>query len=192
MIYKELVKKIADLDWKKASPGDIILLSRCTAKEFADSLRFGVTLYPDDTRLMEMVSGELKTDNMTFEDYVAKGDHWEFLEHFINKYTITPSKPEISPAMSDYVAFVESLPDTDRAMTVFSREEELTSIFRKIVNAHDWDSIGFGFYKYYLEQHILFDSGEGGHHHLTQHFPMHEPTLDTFYQARLNLYQSLF
>jgi hypothetical protein len=77
-------------------------------------------------------------------------------------------------------------------MTVFSREEELTLIFEKIVAAHDWDTLGFGFYKYYLKQHILFDSGDSGHAHLTKHFPMHEPTLEKFYKARLDLYTSLF
>ena len=135
MGYKEIVRKIAELDWGKASPGDIVLLSRCTAKEFATSLRFASKVYQNDDRLSEMMAGELKTENMIFEDYAKTGDHWEFLEHFINKHDIRPSKPELETAMDEYNGFVESLADADRAMTVFSREEELTSIFEKIVSS---------------------------------------------------------
>ncbi|HEY4482929.1 MAG TPA: hypothetical protein VI953_02020 [Candidatus Paceibacterota bacterium] len=192
MGYKEIVRKIAELDWGKASPGDIVLLSRCTAKEFATSLRFASKVYQNDDRLSEMMAGELKTENMIFEDYAKTGDHWEFLEHFINKHDIRPSKPELETAMDEYNGFVESLADADRAMTVFSREEELTSIFEKIVSARDWDNLGLGFYRYYLKQHILFDSGDKGHAWLTKHFPLHEGTLEKFYEARLKLYSALF
>lgn len=139
-----------------------------------------------------MASGELQTDNMALEDYSKKGDHWEFLEHFIAKYKIMPVRSSITDAMKEYVHLVEELADADRAMTVFSREEELALIFEKIIAAHDWDALGFGFYKYYLKQHILFDSGEKGHAYLTKHFPMNEPTLEKFYTMRLQLYSSLF
>ncbi len=192
MNHKEIVQQIAGLNWSKANPGDIILLSHTTAKEFATSLRFGISLYPNDERLKEMASGELETDNMSFEDYNKKGDHWEFLDHFVTKYNITPTKSALLDAMRRYVTEVEALSESDRAMTVFSREEELALIFEKIVTAHDWDALGLGFYKYYLKQHILFDSGENGHAWLTQHFPMHESTLINFYTIRLNLYGALF
>ncbi len=194
MSYKDLVKKIADLDWAKASPGDIILLSRGTAVEFADSLRVATHLYPKDERLAEMVQGELKTDNMRFEDYKKKGDHWEFLDYFIHKLQIVASKDGLALAIKKYSDVVENFSDTDRAMTVFSREEELTLIFKKILQAHDWDGLGFGFYRHYLESHILFDSGAKGHHYLTQHFPIHEheDVLERFYKIRLNLYSVLF
>ena len=129
---------------------------------------------------------------MIFNDYTKKGDHWEFLDHFIAKYKITPTKTALPKAMADYVNAVEKFSDSDRAMTVFSREEELTLIFEKITVAHDWDALGLGFYKYYLKQHIFFDSGTHGHAWLTKHFPAHEPTLEKFYIIRLGLYSSLF
>lgn len=191
MNHKIIVQQIANLDWAKASPTDIILLSLCTAKEFAASLRLAVSLYPNDERLKEMVSGELETDNMPFEDYTKKGDHWEFLDHFIKKHGITSTSPKLQSAMDEYVRGVEAFSDTERAMTIFSREEELTGIFEKIVAAHDWDALGLGFYAYYLRQHIFFDSGDKGHAWLTKHFPMHEPTLVEFYKIRLSLYASL-
>lgn len=192
MAYKELVHQIANLHWEKARPEDLILLSRGTAVEFASSLRLALMLYPNDTRLADMASGELKTTNIEFDDYRRAGDHWEFLDYFIHKLPIEPSGEKIALAIRDYTDAVEDFPAEERAMTVFSREEELTLIFRKIVKAHDWDALGYGFYKHYLESHILFDSGDGGHHHLTEHFPLHEDVLDRFYEIRFKLYASLF
>jgi hypothetical protein len=192
MAYKDLIQQIANLDWASVDPGDIVLLSRCTAIEFADSLRRALVLYPTDTRLLEMAAGELATDNMVFEDYAAKGDHWEFLDFFIKKYNITPLNTRILQVCDEYTQGVESLSDGDRAMTVFSREEELTAIFHKILAAFDWQHSDMAFYKYYLERHIMFDSGDTGHAYLTSHFPLHENVLVHFYTSRLNLYQCLF
>ena len=192
MAYKELIQEIADLPWKTANPADLIFLSRGTALEFAASLREAVKLHPEDLRLKEMAEGELSTVNMTYEDYVGPGDHWEFLDHFIRKAAITPSSAEVSASVLEYAAAVEEMSTEDRAMTVFSREEELTFIFRRIIDAFDWDALGYGFYRYYLESHVLFDSGDGGHHHLTRHFPLHADVLDRFYRIRLKLYQLLF
>lgn len=192
MKYKQLVQQIADLPWEKASPADLILLSRGTAIEFAASLRRAMEIYADDSRLREMAEGELKTGNMTYGDYTSSGDHWEFLDHFIKKLDIKPSSEHLLLAIRDYTDALEEGPPEERAMTVFSREEELTLIFRKIVKAHDWDALGYGFYRHYLESHILFDSGDGGHHHLTKHFPLHEAVLDKFYTIRLKLYMALF
>ncbi|KND46826.1 MAG: hypothetical protein AB199_00095 [Parcubacteria bacterium C7867-004] len=159
--------------------------------EFASSLRLAGDVYPDDPLLQEMSEGELKTDNIVFESYHQIGDHWEFLDHFIQKLNIQPSLEAVSLAIRDYTDSVEEFPSLERAMTVFSREEELTLIFRRIVKAHDWDALGYGFYRYYLESHILFDSGNGGHHHLTKHFPLHPAVLERFYTIRLALYQAL-
>lgn len=192
MTYKDLVHQIADLPWEKASPADLVLLSLGTAKEFASSLREAARLYPEDPRLAEMISGELATDNMQFEDYTTPGDHWQYLDHFVRKYSIEPSSENITNTVREYTTSVETMAPEDRAMTVFSREEELTLIFQKIVDAHDWDALGYGFYRHYLESHILFDSGDGGHHHLTEHFPLHEDVLVRFYEIRLRLYSVLF
>jgi len=192
MNHKDIVKEIAALDWASADPRDIIILSHCTAQEFSQSLRLTKKVYPDDKRLEEMMAGELQTDNMAYEDYTKKGDHWEFLDHFVRKLGLVSQTPELKKAMERYLLAVASLSEAERAMTIFSREEELAGIFEKILVAHDWEALGYGFYKYYLSQHILFDSGDNGHAWLTKHFPVHEPVLEKFYKDRLTLYRSLF
>jgi hypothetical protein len=193
MSYKNTVQKIADLPWEKADPGDLIFLARGTAIEFASSLRKAVTLYPDDKMLSQMVNGELMTDNLSFEDYQQKGDHWQYLDYFVIKHNIKASCLNVQNAIDQYIVAMETLfTAEERAMTVFSREEELVHIFEEITSRVDWNSLAFSFYKNYLDSHIEFDSGEEGHHHLTEHYPLFPDTLERFYAIRLKMYQSLF
>lgn len=162
--------------------------------EFAESLRCAITAYPQNQNLDEMAGGELKTNNLSFEDYSTYGDHWEFLNHFCAKHGINVVSvgDKCFFAQKDYQRAVRSLGDNKvRAMTIFSREQELPDIFHKIVDAHDWDALGLGFFKYYLDRHIAIDSADGGHGDLTKDFEMDEDILLKFYQIRLNLYRSL-
>lgn len=192
MSYKEIIQEIINLPWERAKPEDIIFLSRCTAVEFAESLRLAKKLYSDDERLKLMMEGELETDNMSYGDYSTSGDHWEFLDYFVKKFGLEYSSSKVKDAADEYTRNLQTMSDEDRVMTVFSREEELTNIFRKIIDSHDWEGLGYGFYKHYLESHIIFDSGEEGHHYLTKHFPLHDEVLNKFYEVRLKLYKSLF
>jgi hypothetical protein len=137
MGYKDIVLEITRLPWQDALPQEIILVSHCTAKEFATSLRLAQKLYPDDDRVREMIDGELETDNMVFEDYQKRGDHWEFLDHFIAKHSIASDRTALKNAIEVYTSAVDGLSDIHRAMTIFSREEELTLIFQRLVTAHD-------------------------------------------------------
>lgn len=95
-------------------------------------------------------------------------------------------------ARKEYQDAVEALGDNKvRAMTIFSREQELPDIFKNILAAHDWEALGLGFYKYYLERHMELDSQDGGHAELTKGFELDEAVLEKFYQIRLDLYKAL-
>lgn len=191
--YKEIVREIENLPWHKFSPTEIIYVSYCTAVEFAESLRRALVVYPDNENLLEMASGELDTRNLSYQDYSNRGDHWEFLEHFCKKQEngIIPSV-NVLGACRDYRSIVNSFNNNERAMTIFSREQELPNIFNKILVAHDWQKLNLGFYKYYLERHIDLDSKDGGHADLTRDFFLDDKKLEAFYEARLDLYKSLY
>jgi hypothetical protein len=193
MECKKIVREIENLPWNKFSPTEIIYVSYCTAVEFAESLRKALVVYPDNKNLIEMASGELDTRNLSYKDYNNRGDHWEFLEHFCRKQEngIIPSVSLVD-ACKYYHSIVNSFNNNERAMTIFSREQELPSIFNKILVAHDWEKLNLGFYKYYLERHIELDSKDGGHGDLTKDFFLDDKKLDAFYKSRLELYKSLY
>lgn len=190
--YKKVVEQIKNLNWEKLGPSDIqrvMYLSYIAATEFAESLRIAQTLYPNNHNLQEMVEGELQTTNLSFEDYSAKGDHADFLEHFLMKNNLV-NDGDLKESGEKYLAECRRLPDHVRTMTVFSREEELPGIFERILQAPDWSADGLAAFQYYLKRHIALDSQEGGHADLTKEFPVND-SVKPFYETRLNLYRPI-
>lgn len=192
MQHTVAIGQIRDLDWKSFDPLSIIFVSQYTAQEFAASLRKTLELFPDAPTLVEMAEGELQTDNLRYCGYDKVGDHADFLQHFLNG---SNAEDQVVSAYKDYNNAVEALRADERAMTIISREQELPGIFEKILSAHDWDALGFGFYRYYLNRHIEIDSKEGGHGDLTvqfsqgKSFELKPDILDCFWNARLDLYR---
>lgn len=192
-MYKEVISQITNLPWMQYDPKIIIYFSWCSAVEFAESLRCALKMYHENTNLQQMAYGELKTNNLSFDDYHQKGDHSEFLLHFCRKSGISYDSfdNKFRDAKNIYFQNVRKFSDNARAMTVFSREHELPNIFEEILASHQWNKLGFGFYEYYLERHIELDSEEGGHANLVADFETDDKVLLEFYKARLELYQSL-
>lgn len=192
--YKQIVEEIKNLAWEKLSAKELqelMYLGAVAAVEFAEALRVALTLYPKDSNLLAMAAGELETDNLVLEDYSARADHLEFLKHFLKKYNLEQAvSPETVIAGATYISECRKLSAETRAMSVFSREEELSNIFNKILQAPDWDAPGLEAYKYFLERHIHIDTDEGGHHDMVKKFPI-DNSIAQFYSARLDLYKSI-
>ena len=195
MEYKKIIDQILGLPWQRLDTNGLFRLmqaSYCSAIEFADSLRITQQLYPDHARITEMVSGELKTNNLQFGEYKNKvGDHWEFLGFFLQQVAL--SSPQGLLACHKYTNDVTSMSPEVRAMTIFSREAELPGIFQKILENLNWQlkdlPMSLKAFQYYLMRHVELDSAEGvGHANLIVEFPIDDSVL-LFYKARLQLYQ---
>jgi hypothetical protein len=190
--YKQVVQEIKDLNWENLDSHDLqrlMHLSHVSAVEFAEALRIANRLYPEDGELKEMSAGELETQNLEFEGYKAPGDHAEFLQHFLEKYGLS-NDPDLMNHGEEYLKACRQLPDEVRAMTIFSREEELSGIFERVLEAKDWSADGLPAFQYYLRKHIELDSHAGGHHDLTKKFPIDEKVAP-FYEARLEMYKAI-
>lgn len=189
---KEVVGKIKALNWENLSRDELVVvwyLSYVAAVEFAEALRIALRLYPDHPGLKAMAYGELKTRNLALEDFRSPGDHHEFLAHFLAKHDVTAKmERELGEHAARYMAVCRSLSDEVRAMTVFSREEELSGIFARMLQASDWSAPGLYAFRHYLSRHIVFDSGTGGHHDLISSFPVDDQVLP-FYEARLETFK---
>jgi hypothetical protein len=145
--------------------------------------------HPDNANLRAMANGELQTTNLRFDGYARAGDHADFLAHFLHAHDI-PGDAVLHRHAEDYLLACRALNAPVRAMSVFSREEELSGIFREILQAPDWSTPGLDAFHFYLSQHILFDSTDGGHHDLTRDFEV-DDRLVPFYTARLATYRSI-
>lgn len=168
-----------------------MLISQAAAVEFAESLRIALQLDPANLDLRAMAAGELQTDNLQFEEYRAVGDHSDFLTYFIAKTGVQPTQ-ETAAAIAHYLTACRTLRDETRAMSIFSREQELPGIFDRIVNNPNLAATpalqAFG---YYLRAHIALDSSEGGHGQLTQSMPIDPESVLAFWRARLDLYRAI-
>jgi len=194
-MYRDVVSQIKNLPWNTYDPKKIIFCSLYSALEFAESLKCALEVFPENQELLKMASGEIQTDNLVFDDYNKSGDHWQFLDHFCqdqkSRIFTEIHWTNLSKYCETYYTAVSNMPKKQRAMTIFSREQELPTIFNEILKSHDWESLRLGFFKYYLERHIELDSAEGGHGELTKDFELEDNLLLTFYTARLAMYKGL-
>ena len=190
--YKLVVEQIKHLNWSNLDTSELTkvwYLSWVAAVEFAEALRIALDLYPDHRGLAKMARGELNTKNLFLDDYHQAGDHHEFLEHFLKKHDVINQMDETLVQQGvEYLNACRNLSSADRAMTVFSRELELSGIYARILDAPDWSAPGLYAFRHYLVKHIQFDSGTGGHHDLTSDFPVDDHVLP-FYEARLESFR---
>lgn len=190
--HKAIVRKIRSLPFEDMTGRElqqVWYLSWVAAVEFGEALRLSLKLYPDHPGLQEMAIGELETANLALEDFQHEADHHEFLEYFLRKHDVMDEmEAEMGADAQAYLAACRALDPHTRAMTVFSREEELAGIFARFLDAKDWSAPGLYAFKHYLTTHIVLDSSEGGHHDLISDFPV-DDSVRPFYAARLNSFK---
>ncbi|QQR92480.1 MAG: DUF3050 domain-containing protein [Candidatus Iainarchaeum archaeon] len=193
--YQRTIQQITLLPWEKLDEKgflSLMVLSAFNALEFAASLRIAISLYPKDKDLAEMARGELQTNNLAFGDYKKRGDHAEFLWHFIEKHQLECLvDKEVFAIGKKYTEAVNRLPKSLRAMSIFSREDVLSPIFARIIQSMPYKTPPLKAYEYYLRRHIYLDSSAGGHRDLTSNFALSN-VLGRFYRIRLQAYQALF
>ncbi len=190
--YKEVVEKIRNLNWKNLNGVELqqlMRLSYVSAREFAEALRIAVQLYPDNQNLKALAEDELQATNLSFDGYNKPGDHADFLGHFLEKNDLK-GDDNLTRYGDAYRQACRPLEDRIRAMTVFSREEELPGIFERILEARDWSAKGLPAFRYYLTSHIALDRGKSGHAKLTREFPV-DDSIRPFYKARLEMYRAI-
>jgi hypothetical protein len=192
MKYKQIVNAIKNLRWERLSEEDLqklMILSAYAAVEFAESLQIALKIYPENEELRQMARGELNTDNLRFMGYTNKGNHADFLKYFIDKHALQRKiSTLVSKAGEKYLESVRKLPKEVRAMSIFSREQELPGIFERILEAKNWKAPGLAEFRYYLEKHILLDSKEGGHADLVEDFLI-DDRMKEFYKIRMEMYR---
>lgn len=195
MDYKIIVRKIVDLPWQTLDQEKLhalMFLSAHAAQEFAASLRIALRHFSWHEGLKKMATGELQTDNMRFGSYQESGDHADFLWHFVHECNLHLAVSEkIFNTGEAYLGQVEKLPEMVRAMSIFSREHEMSLVYKNILQAPAWNTPALQAYRHYLERHVELDSEKGGHDELVADLPVTDAVAD-FYRLRLDMYQCIF
>jgi hypothetical protein len=142
--------------------------------QFRENLEIACAQHPHDAKLAELYAGECATDNLSpWPGIAAAGErmnHDEFM-HRLLKFHPVDRDDQLGQAGLDYLDKVRSIDDTARAASIASYEDGgLSRVFGAMLRAPRWDGAGPRAFRFFLEQHIRFDSEDGaGHGSLSRH-----------------------
>jgi hypothetical protein len=186
---ESVFQAIRSLAWERMNPHHIVWVTCQMGQEYAESVRIAEKLYSNDPVVLHFVSEELETDNLSYGEYVQRGDHWKFLEYFLTRGESFVTPEELQRVVVAANARIGLFSPRERAMTVFLREQQGSREKHRILAAHDWDGLGLGYFRYYLERHIELDSQEGGHGSLAERFVIDPVVAQRFYEIRFSIYE---
>jgi hypothetical protein len=177
--YRLIVNDIAGLDWAALSREELRIAAYAYyffSVQFREGLELACALNPWDTRLMELRTGEIDTDNLSpFPGIAEPGermDHDEFMLRIVGISELGErAHTHVGLLGQAYLETTRRLPERTRAIAVASYEDGgLEAVFRAMLTAPDWQHPSLAAFQHFLVEHIRFDSDEGaGHGALSRH-----------------------
>ncbi|HVC52575.1 MAG TPA: hypothetical protein VND87_11185 [Stellaceae bacterium] len=175
--FEAVIDEICRLRWEVLTAAELMQIAKAYyyfSIQFRENLEIACRLHPADPQLQRLREGECDTDNLSpwpgVTEIREKLDHDEFMRRLLAFQTIARDD-ELSGVGQSYLALARSLDDAVRAASIASYEDGgLTRVFNAILRVTEWRGAGPGAFKFFLEQHIRFDSDDGeGHGALARH-----------------------
>ena len=175
--YEDVIERICQLPWTSLSGGELLAVANSYyyfSIQFRENLQIACKLYPNDCKLKELFVEECYTDNLSpWPGVAAAGerlDHDEFMRRALSLQAV-PSADYLRLIGTSYLGRVRAVSDLARAKSIASYEDGgLSSVFMAILNAPCWEGAALQAFRFFLEQHVKFDSAiEGGHGALSRH-----------------------
>jgi hypothetical protein len=169
--FPRVIDEICSLDWEGVGWPEVDEIAHAYyyfSIQFRENLEAACRLYPHDEKLKALREGECGTDNLSpWPGVAAPGErlnHDEFMRRLLVVGAVEPSG-KVALLGRSYVETARSLDDATRASSIASYEDGgLTRVFSAMLRASDWRGAVAGGFRHFLEQHILFDSDDGGGH----------------------------
>lgn len=183
--FESVIDGICAMPWERLSGDDIL----CVAKayyffsiQFRENLEIACGLRPRDANLQSLRQGECDTDNLSpYPGVAAPGerlDHDEFMKRLL---TMQPLDADsfIDNLGRAYLGRMRDMAPMARATSIASYEDGgLSRVFAAMLRAPDWQGPGQQAFRFFLEQHIRFDTDDdGGHGSLSRHLPLSDSIL---------------
>jgi hypothetical protein len=174
-----IIDEICSLNWSALTEEDLTSVAWAYyyfSIQFRESLEIVCTLHPEDTNLQQLRREECDTDNLSPWPGVAKTgermNHDEFMRRLLLLSPIIEARQSaLSEIGRSYLTETRAADLPVRASSIASYEDGgLERIFRAFLEAPSWDTPLLRAFKWFLTQHIRFDSdAEGGHGALSRH-----------------------
>jgi hypothetical protein len=175
--YDNVITTICSLSWDRLTSEEVLQVAKAYyyfSIQFRENLEIACQLRPGDPKLAALRLGECDTDNLSpWPEVTAPGeklDHDEFMRRLLALQPV-PDEESLEALGANYLSQVRAVDDHARACSIASYEDGgLSRVFSAMLRAQRWYGPGQRAFRFFLEQHILFDTDDaGGHGSLSRH-----------------------
>lgn len=183
--FPAVIDEICGMRWEVLDAGEVMQVAKAYyyfSIQFRENLEIACRLRPDDALLKKLTEGECNTDNLSpFPGICTLGEklnHDEFMRRLLAFQPIDCDHA-LTLLGEAYLEGTRALGDLPRAASIASYEDGgLSRVFGAMLRARDWRGAGPVAFRYFLEEHIHFDTDDDeGHGALSRHLPVDDAIL---------------
>ena len=176
-VFDSVIDGICRMAWGDLDSDDVMRVAKAYyyfSIQFRENLEIACARLPDDEKLAELYAGECDTDNLSpWPGVAAPGErmnHDEFMRRLLTFHRVDRDD-RLSEAGQAYLDKTRNIDDAARAASIASYEDTgLSRVFGAMLRAPHWYGKGQRAFRFFLEEHIRFDSDDGaGHGSLSRH-----------------------
>lgn len=176
-VFENVIDQICEMSWEKISSDEVLKVAKVYyyfSIQFRENLAIACDLLPSDEKLSRLYREECDTDNLSpYPGITAVGeriDHDEFMRRLLLIQPIE-QEAELEKAGNAYLEQIHNINSFVRAQSIASYEDGgLNSVFSAMLRAPVWRGAGQQAFRFFLEQHIRFDTdADAGHGALSRH-----------------------
>ncbi|HXC29304.1 MAG TPA: hypothetical protein VNV38_15205 [Stellaceae bacterium] len=184
-VFHSVIDGICRMKWDELNSDEVMRVATAYyffSVQFRESLEVARDRHPDDEKLAELWEGECDTDNLSpWPGIAAAGErmnHDEFMRRVLELHPAGRDRRLIAAGLA-YLQKTRALDPAARAASIASYEDGgLSSVFGAMLRAPHWYGAGQRAFRFFLEEHIRFDSDDGaGHGQLSRHLPADDRVL---------------
>jgi hypothetical protein len=183
--FPAVIDEICGMRWEAIGAAEVLQVAKAYyyfSIQFRENLEIACRIRPGDALLQKLSEGECDTDNLSpFPGVCAGGEklnHDEFMRRLLAFQPIDRDHA-LTVLGEAYLDGVRALDDLPRAASIASYEDGgLSRVFAAMLRARDWHGAGPVAFRYFLEEHIRFDTDDDeGHGALSRHLPVDDSIL---------------
>ena len=176
-VFDSVIDSICRMAWADLDGDEIVRVAKAYyyfSIQFRENLEIACAQHPDDPLLAELHKGECDTDNLSpWPGVAAPGErmnHDEFMRRLLAFHPVDRDA-RLTDAGLAYLDHTRQIDDAARAASIASYEDGgLSRVFGAMLKAPHWYGKGQRAFRFFLEEHIRFDSEDGaGHGSLSRH-----------------------
>jgi hypothetical protein len=184
-VFHSVIDGICRMAWDDLDGDEVMRVAKAYyyfSIQFRENLEIARACRPDDPKLAELHEGECDTDNLSpWPGVAAAGErmnHDEFMRRLL-EFHPAGRDDRLTDAGLAYLDKTRRMDGMARAASIASYEDNgLSRVFGAMLRAPHWYGKGQRAFRFFLEEHIRFDSDDGaGHGSLSRHLPVDDRIL---------------